>query len=103
MSTPLQAKVVIVPTLQHGHQGLVFFVRLRHNPVVAIPTETRTIRIEGRELIAEAMLNNCSDLWTATVQSSGTLVATAAGTSAEAALTNVIARAEALLGAAATN
>jgi hypothetical protein len=63
-----------------------------------IPTQTKTVRIAGRELIAEAMLNNCSDLWTATVQSSQGLVATAAGTSAEAALTNVIARAEAALG-----
>jgi hypothetical protein len=65
---------------------------------MAIPTETRTIQIGGRDLLAEAALNNCSSLWTATVTDGSKLVATAAGTSPESALENVAAVAERKLG-----
>jgi hypothetical protein len=65
---------------------------------MAIPTETRSLRIGGRDLLAEAALNNCSSLWTATVTDHGKLLATAAGTSPEDALDNVVAVAERKLG-----
>jgi hypothetical protein len=68
---------------------------------MAIPTETRSICIAGRELLAEAALNNCSSLWTATVTDGSKLVATAAGTSPGSALDNVVAVAEQRLGATA--
>jgi hypothetical protein len=51
-----------------------------------VPTETKTVIVDGRELVAEASLNNCSNAWTATVVSGGRLVATGAGTSAAEAI-----------------
>jgi hypothetical protein len=52
------------------------------------------LRIGELDVVAEAVMNNCSDLWTATAKSSERLLATAAGSSPEAALENVIERAE---------
>ena len=64
-----------------------------------IPSHSRTVTIAGREFVAEAVMNNCSDLWTAVVKSDEKPVATAAGTTPEAALANVIAAAERKLAA----
>jgi|GEM_PF-4788638 len=58
-----------------------------------IETHSKRIAIGGRELLAEASLNNCSGLWAATVREGDRLVATAAGSAAEDALENVIERA----------
>jgi hypothetical protein len=59
-----------------------------------IPSHSRTFRIGDVEVVAEAVMNNCSDLWTATAKSPDRLLATAAGSSPEGALENVIERAE---------
>ena len=59
-----------------------------------IPSHSRAVTIAGRQLVAEAVMNNCSDLWTAVVKADEKPIATAAGSSPEAALANVIARAE---------
>ncbi len=59
-----------------------------------IPSHSRTVTIAGLEVVAEAVMNNCSDLWTATVKSPDKLLATAAGSSPETALANAITRAE---------
>ena len=61
---------------------------------MAIPTQSRIVTIAGAEVVVEAALNNCSSLWTATAQSGGKLLATAAGSSPETALANAITRAE---------
>jgi hypothetical protein len=65
-----------------------------------IPFHSRTVVIVGEDVVAEAVMNNCSDLWTATAKAAGRLVATAAGTTPEAALASAIAAAERKLEAA---
>ena len=59
-----------------------------------IPFHSKTIRLGGEDFDAEAVMNNCSDLWTATVKSPDGLVASGAGTTPEDAMANAIARAE---------
>lgn len=59
-----------------------------------VPLHSKSIKIADAELVAEAMLNNCSDLWTASVKSGDRLVATGAGSSPEGAMANAIAAAE---------
>ncbi len=59
-----------------------------------IPFHSRTVVIAGEELVAEAVMNNCSDLWTATAKVAGRLVATAAGTTPDAAMASAMAAAE---------
>jgi len=65
---------------------------------MAVPFHSKPITIAGRELVAEAMMNNCSNLWTATVSSPEKLVATGAGTTPEAAMAAAIERAHTALG-----
>jgi hypothetical protein len=62
-----------------------------------VPNESRTVVIGGAEMLAEAILNNCSDLWTATVRADGRLVASGAGVSAAAAISSAVERATAAL------
>jgi len=59
-----------------------------------IETHTRTVRIGELEVFAEAALNNCSSLWTATASVSGQLVASGASTTPEGALDSAIELAE---------
>ncbi|MEO8541658.1 MAG: hypothetical protein ABI577_18100 [bacterium] len=59
-----------------------------------VPTESKAVRIGGQDYVAEAAMNSCSNVWTASVRSGTRPVATAAGTSAAEALANVIERAE---------
>ncbi|MGE3076499.1 MAG: hypothetical protein AB7N24_20730 [Dehalococcoidia bacterium] len=59
-----------------------------------IPSQSKTVTIAGVEVVAEAVMNNCSNLWTATAKSPQKLLATAAGSSPETALANAIAIAE---------
>ncbi len=59
-----------------------------------IPSHSQTIRLGDLDVIAEAVMNNCSSLWTATARSGDKLLATAAGSTPEAALANVVARVE---------
>jgi hypothetical protein len=66
---------------------------------MAVPFHSKLVRIEGLDLVAEAMMNNCSNLWTATVSSPQRLVATGAGTTPEAAMAAAIERAMAALAA----
>lgn len=56
-------------------------------------THRRTVEIRGIEMIAEAMLNNCSGVWTATVTDAGRVIATGAGSNAETAAASAIERA----------
>ena len=58
-----------------------------------IEVHNRTFEAAGRTLLAEAALNNCSGLWTATVRDGDRLVTTAAGSSPETALDNAVERA----------
>ena len=57
------------------------------------PLHSKTVRIDGVDLLAEATLNNCAGVWTATVRSEQAVVASGAGSSPEAALTSAIERA----------
>jgi len=59
-----------------------------------IETHTRTVRIDQLEVFAEAALNNCSSLWTATASVNGRLVASGASTTPEGALDSAIELAE---------
>ena len=59
-----------------------------------VPVQSKDVTIAGREMVAEAMMNSCSNLWSATVRSPEKLVATGAGNTAEDALDEAIARAE---------
>lgn len=59
-----------------------------------IPSHSRTFVIHGEEVVAEAVMNNCSDLWTATARAGGRLLATAAGTTPEGAMSNAVVVAE---------
>jgi len=67
-----------------------------------IATETRTVRIGSAEVVAEASLNNCSGLWTATATVARQLVASGAGRTPEGALESAIELAERKLGGIAT-
>jgi hypothetical protein len=66
---------------------------------MAVPFETHPVTIAGQELVAEAMMNSCSNLWTATVRASGRVVATGAGNTPEDAIAAAVERAEAALAA----
>ena len=55
-----------------------------------IETHTRVAVVGGTEVLAEASLNNCSSLWTATARAGGKLVASGAGTSPEGALDSAL-------------
>lgn len=59
-----------------------------------IPFHSRNVTLGGKEFVAEAVMNNCSDLWTATVKAGETLVATGAGSTPDGAMANAVARAE---------
>ena len=71
---------------------LLLFERTEVHPM-PVPIYTRTIRIAGSEITAEATLNNCSDAWTATARDGARLSASGAGASAEGALESAIERA----------
>ena len=58
-----------------------------------IPSHSRTIHLGDETARVEAVMNNCSDLWTATVTVGKRLLGTAAGTTPESAMTNAIAAA----------
>jgi hypothetical protein len=62
---------------------------------MTVPFHSREITIRGVEMVAEAMMNNCSNLWTGTVKSGDMLVATGAGSTPEAAMDAAVERAEA--------
>jgi len=62
-----------------------------------VQTHTRIVEIQGIPMSAESMLNNCSGVWTATVTDAGRVIATGAGSSAEAAAESAIERARAMV------
>ncbi len=62
-----------------------------------VPFHTKSLEIAGKEVVAEATLNNCSSLWTAVVKSGETLIASGAGSSPEDAMAAAIQRAESAL------
>ena len=59
-----------------------------------IPVETRITHIGDLEIVAEASLNNCSNLWTATAKAAGRLIASGASTTPEGALDSAIEQAQ---------
>jgi hypothetical protein len=59
-----------------------------------IPSHTRTVKLADQTATVEAVMNNCSDLWTATVTVGNRLLGTAAGTTPESAMANAIAAAD---------
>jgi hypothetical protein len=65
-----------------------------------IEVHSRKVRIGAAELLAEASMNSCSNLWAATIREGDRLVATAAGATPEGALDNVIEAATRKLAAA---
>ena len=67
---------------------------------MAVPFETHPVTIAGQDLVAEAMMNSCSNLWTATVRAAERVVATGAGNTPEGAIAAAVERAEAALAAA---
>ena len=64
-----------------------------------IATVTRTATVAGVEVVAEALMNNCSSLYTATARVDGKLVASGAGTTPEGALASALEQAEKKLAA----
>jgi hypothetical protein len=64
-----------------------------------IETHTRTATIAGVEVLAEASLNNCSSLWTATARANGKLIASGAGTNPAGALDSALEQAATKLAA----
>jgi hypothetical protein len=59
-----------------------------------VSLKAREVVIAGAPAVAEAILNNCAGSWTATVRANGRLVASGAGSDADAALASAIERAE---------
>jgi hypothetical protein len=62
-----------------------------------VPFHSRDVRIGDLEMVAEAVMNNCSNLWTATVKAGEKLVATGADTTAEGAMDAAVERARTAL------
>ncbi len=63
---------------------------------MTVPFHSRAVQVQGTEMVAEAIMNNCSNLWTGTVKKGDRLVATGAGSTPESAMDAAIERAEAM-------